>query len=158
MMKLSILILICMTVAVIAQFCNNSVADCNYNGFCGTHNQCRCFSNYVTHDSATGCNYHQKSRLTAFLLELFLGEFGAGWFFLGRIDFAVLILVLTVVLACCFKPAYYSMKESNENGMAVAACLACGVGLTIFALWLHGMIMTGTGLATDSNGVAVGDW
>lgn len=159
MMKYLIAILLVIVPFANAQFCNNSAVDCNLNGFC-IDNQCRCFTNYVTHNSATGCNYHQKDRTTAFLLEFFLGEFGAGWFYLGRNEFAVPVLVLTLVLACCFKPILV-IASNNDNAVVdrqVSACFAVLSGCAVFGLWLHGMIVTGDGSATDSNGVTVGEW
>lgn len=146
-----------------AQFCNNSAIDCNLNGFC-IDNHCRCFNNYVTYQSETSCNYHQKDRTTAFLLELFLGEFGAGWFYLGRIEFAVPVLILTLVLGCCLKPmiviCYDEHQETNRTLLfrICSVCCAIMASCTIFGLWLHGMIVTGNGTATDSNGVSVGIW
>lgn len=158
MMKYSIAILFVIVSLANAQFCNNSAIDCNLNGFC-IDNQCHCFTNYVTHNSATGCNYHQKDRTTAFLLEFFLGEFGAGWFYLGRIEFAVPVLVLTLVFACCFKPIISFATKNDHAGIAVAAaCFAVLSGCAVFGLWLHGMIVTGNGSATDSNGVTIGEW
>lgn len=160
-MRLILITFFMLICGVSAQFCKNT-ADCNYNGFCDTNNSCRCFDNYVTHDSVTGCNYSQKKRLTAFLLEFFLGGFGAGWFYLDRLDLAVPVLVLSLVLMCCIAPYFKMLRNSHhdesELKMSCAICCYLGMFLTIFGLYLHGMIVTGMGTATDSNGITVGEW
>jgi len=65
--------------------CNTS-SQCN-NGYCSERGPneyiCSCNNNYV-HRDGEPCSYKQKSKLGAFLFSLFLGEFGADWFFLAR--------------------------------------------------------------------------
>lgn len=63
-----------------ADDCRSDI-DCNSNGICSSvTGQCRCDIGYTTYDSKDGtqCNYKQKFQMNAFLLSLFLGEFGAG--------------------------------------------------------------------------------
>lgn len=137
-----------------AAYCNTS-AECSYNGLCAV-DRCRCFNGYVKHDSELGCNYRQKSRLTAFMLEFLFGGLGAGWFYLNRLEFAIPALVM-LVFVCCAKPCLM-LCEENENRTIGVGTLTVVFILFIVGLWLHGVITMGMGTATDSNGVVVGDW
>ena len=47
-----------------------------------SRNQCQCEEAYTSLKSP--CDYRQKSQLVAFLLSLFLGPFGADWFYLAQ--------------------------------------------------------------------------
>jgi len=160
MIKIILILVLTCIVLVSAQTCNNT-EDCSNNGLC-SNNQCHCFSGYITHESVVGCNYRQKSRLTAFMLELFLGEFGAGWFYLDRNEFAIPVIVLTLFLVCCVAPLYKTLKSEHVDEdtlkMSCTMCLYLLILLTVLGFWLHGVIVTGNGDAKDSNGVSVGDW
>ena len=147
-------------VSVSAQTCN-STEDCSNNGLC-SNNQCNCLSEYITHESIIGCNYHQKSRLTSFMLELFLGEFGADWFYLARKEFTVPVIVFTLFLACCVAPYYKTLRKEHYDDdtlkMGCTMCLYLLILLTVLGFWLHGVIVIGIETAKDSNGVSIGDW
>ncbi len=97
------------------------------------------------------------------MLEFFLGGFGAGWFYLNRLDFALAQLLVTVVPCCailCFTMIFVGTNADNNGDKLNAAvlCVRCVFVLASFALWLHGVIVIGTGKATDDNGVSVSDW
>ncbi len=160
MIKITLILILTYGVLVNAQTCNNT-DDCSNHGLC-SNNQCHCFSGYITHESIIGCNYRQKSRLTAFLLELFLGEIGAGWFYLDRIEFAIPVAVLTLFLVCCVLPLYKILKSEHVDEdnlkMGFAVCSHPIILLVVFGFWLHGIIVTSNGEAKDSNGVPVSDW
>ena len=75
--------------------CTNDITKCGPHGVCvikvktgnpgnQTEMNCQCNNEYITVKSA--CDYMQKSQLAAFLLSLFLGMFGADWFYLARQD------------------------------------------------------------------------
>lgn len=134
MIKISLILILLSVVSVSAQTCN-STEDCSNNGLC-SNNQCYCFSEYITHESIIGCNYHQKSRLTAFMLELFL--------------------------ACCVAPYYKTLRKEHYADdtlkMGCTMCLYLLILLTVLGFWLHGVIVMGMGTAKDSNGVSIGDW
>jgi hypothetical protein len=61
--------------------------SCSYHGDCASDKKsCRCDSGWWTEPQTNPvqCNYEQKSQLTAFLLEFFLGwEAGAGNYYVG---------------------------------------------------------------------------
>lgn len=60
----------------------SGLSYCNYNGFCRNDGTCQCFSGYYTQFPDKPCSYSQKKQLTAFLLQFFLGVFGAGHFYI----------------------------------------------------------------------------
>ena len=75
-----------------------SPASCSWNGFCVDINTCRCDDGYTTHynkgnnkdnnNVTKACNYKQKSRLVAFLLQFFLFIVGAGNWYLDNVALA----------------------------------------------------------------------
>ena len=54
--------------------------ECSYHGICRDDGKsCACSDGYTTSlNNNIQCDYKQKDTLTAFLLELFLGQFGGG--------------------------------------------------------------------------------
>ena len=80
--------------------CTNDITKCGPHGECvaieqKTGNQtemnCQFDNEYLTVKSA--CDYYvQKYQLAAFLLSLFLGMFGADWFYLARGDENYIVL------------------------------------------------------------------
>jgi hypothetical protein len=68
---------------------------------------CNCDHGYVNFNNGI-CNYKQKKQLVAFLLALFLGEFGANWFYLGNGDIGYngigiikfILSVITIMFIC----------------------------------------------------------
>ena len=58
-----------------------SDTECNH-GICNDRNLCECTTGYVNFDGRA-CSYEQKSKLKTFLLSVFLGNFGADWFYLA---------------------------------------------------------------------------
>lgn len=60
----------------------NTNSECN-NGQCGDNKVCQCNLGFVNYDDKA-CSYEQKNKVTAFLLSLFLGNFGADWFYLAQ--------------------------------------------------------------------------
>src|SRR5438477_10846083 len=79
--------------------CTNAIYDCSNHGICTRAGDgCVCDDGYATHLPTTnvGCNYKRKKQLAAFLLQFFLGEFGAGHWYSGNMDLAGGQLAVTV--------------------------------------------------------------
>ena len=142
--------------------CNASTCP---NGMCDTSNRCFCLEKFTTFRPPEGvqCNYKQKSRYGALLLEFFVGmETGAGYFYLGYIDLGIGQLVLffpamivICVMACCFCEAM-SAKSSG----AMACCVVFFVVswmLGSIAWWLYAVIAMGSGDIFESNGAPTGN-
>lgn len=70
-------------------------ANCSNNGDC-VNNACVCDCKYTDPD----CSQERKNRLTALLLQIFLGAFGAGYFYLEIMDLGALILCLFIIGWC----------------------------------------------------------
>ena len=130
----------------VLSFLPNGGGNCTKDKDCGGYfigvcenNTCACSSSYT----GSFCEYKRKSKLTAFLLDFFLGSCGAGQFYLGRTGIAVGILVLllstcfvvlpiTLVLAyCCARRSFMSTlvgpPERGSGSGEIKAIL--GIGL-----------------------------
>jgi len=80
----------------------------------GGHGECICDASFMTTEDSGPCGQHQKSQGVAFLLQLFLGPFGAGGFYLGGGWIAgAIICLLFGGLGMCIAP--------------ILACIANGV-------------------------------
>jgi hypothetical protein len=86
-----------------SQIC--SYENCPFSQGVCYDNKCLCAYGFKTLSSASepqiNCNYHQKSKMTAFLLEFFF-PFGLGHYYAGKFYFAIAKLVLFVFLFCNF--------------------------------------------------------
>ena len=102
--------------------CSDASIDCNGHGICFKNGDgCKCDDGFITHNPTndTQCNYEQKSQLTAFLLALFLGEFGAGRFYVGQASTAVFKFLL-IYYACCLNcvcSRYFAARLGLESPM-----------------------------------------
>jgi hypothetical protein len=142
-------------------------SDCNYRGVCTNTNVCQCDDGYTTfpENHSTGCNYKQKSSLTALLLQLFFWMFGAGYFYLGVIDLALGELFLfwgglifIGILGCvfvCFKnrnDPHYDVKVSVITNLFIFLIM---IGSFIWGVC--SMVAIGNGIQLDGNGATLAD-
>lgn len=133
-------------------------------GFCDNSNRCFCrerFTTFEPKNSSVECNYFQKSRWGAFMLEFFFGmEFGVGYFYLGYTTLGVLQLMLFFpvmigycCLACCC--GVYNRNNLEQNGLPL---LICGISslfiwlVSITGWWIYAVIGMGTGIIPEANG------
>ena len=68
--------------------CSND-RDCNQHGVCINATVCQCNAGWIEGKDGNGvslgpCSYEQSTKKSAFLFSLFLGVFGADWFYLSR--------------------------------------------------------------------------
>ena len=128
------------------------------------------FTTYNPPDD-TMCNYKQKSQLTALLLSLFLGQFGAGRFYvgdtvLGTIKLLLILMgcCLTCICSLCIAPClgYEGMKIStdiNDHKEGGLFALCCGVipfvcsSCALSIWWIVDIILFATNSIKDGNGV-----
>lgn len=142
-----------------------TVSVCGTNFFCSSTSKCNT-SNYTCEcdpgytskeeDGIVKCCYQQKNKLTAFLLETFIG-FGAGHYYVGKtslfatklIIYVVLIITtLIVVLTSCLKRDKYNF---NLNFIRSVCILLCGC---VFVGWqIIDAVLFMLGGYNDSNGV-----
>ena len=138
-------------------------ADCSNNGVC-SNGSCACYPGFVTFPSGAtpACNYAQKSQLTAFLLQIFIGETGAGQFYLenwGNAGGQLAILIVPAILACI---CCCVMCGADSDGKG-----ACGICILVLMVilfigvgvwWLADTILIGTNHYLDGNGIPVKSW
>jgi len=143
-------------------------SDCNYKGICTSKNVCQCDDGYITfpQNHSTDCNYKQKSAKTALLLQLFLGLFGAGYFYLGVIDLGLGELFLFwggfifVCMLGCIIVCVKNNQEQNPNYDIVSAItnlFICLVMVGSFIWWIYSMVTIGNGTQLDGNGATLAD-
>lgn len=89
----------------------------------GGHGECICDAAFMTTETSGPCGQHQKSQGVAFLLQLFLGPFGAGAFYLGGPWLGTAIICLLFIgLGVCVAP--------------IAACAVTGI-FDLFCGWCN---------------------
>ena len=130
---------------------------CNDHGFCrqsmqNTKRECHCDDCWTT-DQETGqeCGYKKTSQVLTFLMSLFFGNFGTGYFLTGYNGLGVLILfswiaaiVLSVVLA------------SSQNGFVAVGVVL--LWLLYLCLWWTQLIKFALSDATDFDGYELCYW
>ncbi|AYV75175.1 MAG: hypothetical protein Terrestrivirus1_49 [Terrestrivirus sp.] len=116
-----------------------SAEMCNYKGTCVNGNTCICDFGWITVDNqTTGCTYQQKTRVAGFLLHFFLGEFGAGEFYLGNTSIAAGQISLTLVggfVVCILGCLFYACCKEIAVIPIVICVLAWIIGW--LAWWIY---------------------
>ena len=104
----------------------------------------------------TVCNYHQKSQTTAFLLSLFLGEFGAGRYYVGDWKTATIKFIgLFGIACCCSIGCYMAFPDMAAVAIPVNAC-CFGCALTIWMI--VDIVLFALNRIPDENGVQLHPW
>lgn len=142
--------------------CNNT-ADCNFNGEC-YNNVCHCDTNYATLDPTAPCDYTRKSQWASFFLALFLGEFGAGFFYVGNITYGMLSwMPMFVLIPVCCMACFGALHMDFDGGCA--ACfgflgIAVAFGMALFGLawYIYQIVVMAQNSMNDSNGIALAPW
>ena len=134
------------------------------HGLCDSSNLCYCLERYTTWEADPGveCNYHQKSRFGAFLLEFFFGmEFGIGYFYLGKTTLGILQMLMflpAMIIFCCISCCCVAMKPHISPQMIVfGICFIVTWFLAVFGWWIYAVVGMGTGIITESNGAPTSD-
>jgi hypothetical protein len=143
--------------------------DCNNHGQCRLNETgCDCERGWITHDNGGDtskyCIYRQRSKLTAFIVSLSAGVFGADWFYLSR---AYLLYIITGTLklalgcGCClswlliyFVPEIQN-SESVKSKLRVIGTL---LSLVAFAWWIVDWARILGNRFPDGNGAGLIPW
>ena len=142
-----------------------TISECGSSFFCSSNSKCNesnftceCNPGYQSKedDGIVKCCYQQKNKLTAFLLETFIG-FGAGHYYVGKktlfiskllIYIVLTITTLIVVLTSCLKRDKYNF---NLNFIRSVCILLCGC---VFVGWqIIDAVLFMLGGYNDGNGV-----
>jgi hypothetical protein len=123
--------------------------------------ECICDNKFTTYppESDRKCNYTKKSRLTAFLLELFL-TYGIGHFYAGQYYLAVPKFFFFCFNYCLF--VYLRMvvrnNEYNNNTSKLIVFMAY-VFLILMVGWqIADLVLYGRGIYRDGNGIDLIPW
>jgi len=130
-------------------YTNNTVCVCDngYKTFYTTNN-----TNAENIQHINNCNYKQKSRMTAFLLELFLGyATGVGYFYIGRISLGIAQTVFfwgTICISCCI-----GFIIPNDRGIQLVFIIQCCFNIGICIWWMIAFVSMITMKINDGNGI-----
>lgn len=129
--------------------------ECSYRGSCRDDGKsCICNDGYTSSpNNDQECDYKQKDTLTAFLLELFLGPLGGGYFYLGLIPHAVGQLCLTVIglIPVCFIFCL-GVLTKNEGCVIVSAyCYMCLWLVAVIGWWIASIVIIAQAAILDGN-------
>jgi hypothetical protein len=141
-------------------FCGNDM--CHPVGGKCVDNKCICQGGYISANLSTfhtSCNYKQKSKLKAGLIEMFLGC-GIGHFYAGRSFFGTIKLVFySLFCSCCCYSLYIIRKirreEEAEDHPYASLLFFCSMAyLGLLVLWqiLDGFLFW-FGIYSDGKGV-----
>lgn len=125
--------------------CNNGICkDIENNGYY----VCICNERYL----GEYCEIEQKSRLTAFLLELCLGYFfGAGGLYIGRILPSVIKISLSLIMifTLFYRPFGIPKTPEVEKRRKLFIINMILINLILFTWWILDMIYIGAGYYKD---------
>lgn len=130
---------------------NGRTISCNGRGVCrdiekNGYYVCVCDDWYL----GEYCEIHQKSRLTAFLLELGLGYFfGAGNLYLGRILVGIIKISLTIIMVILI--FYRNPKTETEKRKILFIVSMVVINLILFTWWILDMIYIGADYYKDQS-------
>lgn len=147
-------VLLIVVVSADCQFPPTCPDYCSFNGiYFNSTGECRCDRGYTNPQ----CNYEQKSQLTAFLTQLFVGYLGVADFIVGRIGIGVGKLILSMFGSCgiailiCVLSVCFDKRFAAKLGSLIAILVALGV----FVWWLTDTILFGMNKIPDGNGVVL---
>jgi len=116
--------------------CTNDITKCGPHGECvleqktGNRTEliCKCDHHYITVKSV--CDYKQRSQLAAFLLSLFLGKFGADWFYLARQDGGYIAIGIVKLLVTLIGGTGYTVtRRTTGRGKKTVEVTRYGCGV-----------------------------
>ena len=130
--------------------CSAPGLDCSEHGDCASdRSHCRCDAGFTTFPPGAypECGYEQKGKLTAFLLQFFLGWFfGAGMFYIAQIYiglFQIAALWGGLAFVCCVSRCCTSEQKypARKSVIAFLSVLVAG-GTLLWNMSLWGLIIS----------------
>jgi len=130
--------------------------NCSNHGICNIKYKCLCDNDYTTFHSNIECNYKKTSRLTSFLLQLFLGYGGVSKLYMGYkyIASGQIIFFCSSITICCFLKIFVSciISKSKKQVSKINIIKTLIVWANI-AWWIYDCIMIGNGNRKNSDGI-----
>ena len=156
--KLLFIILLTLSfIKLASSICNES--NCPKSRGTCSGEYCICHDKYITmnnkniKNSGIYCNYPLKSRITAFLLELFF-PFGIGHFYSGNLLLAIIKLAIFILLfsMCCSLLCCAAGKMLGACSSIISLIVILSlVGLILMEIF--DLVGYGFGIYNDGNGV-----
>lgn len=165
-----LLLVLLSSVSEASSNCTSSL-ECG-NGFCDiTVKHCNCDAGWVASSSGNNCSYEQKKQTIAFLLQFFLGPFGAGEFYVKNNELGAGKIILTVGSVIlfgankCFQAMSRTVSSQQSTAINKYDILALGTMLSgvlgmsaTVAWWLADTIRFGLNKIKDANGYPLKSW
>ena len=137
------------------------------NALCNTEKTtCACFPGFVNNITEEGedprylskfCTYPQKKQLTAFLLEVFLGNFAAGHLYIRQLNIG-LPKLFVFNFACIFMGCFYSCCKDSDTLRTILIIFCVILCLGIFAWSILDLVFFGTNRYYDNHGKPLEPW
>jgi hypothetical protein len=134
----------------------NQTEDCGANGDKCYDGYCVCKAEFATESGGEVCQYERKSRTTAILLTVFLGEVGAGAWYLGWTAYALPALIL-VACACCIPCCAMMFCGTDDKAGLAMVCVQGFIVMgscAVMALTIAQIVYVSGDACIDSNGVS----
>ena len=143
--------------------------DCNNHGACINQTICQCHPGWTEGKDANGaslgpCSYQQSTKKSAFLFSLFLGVFGADWFYLShKTTFYIvvgLVKLLFGILSVFGTPAFkFGVKlPQDDNLLFRARVLVLFINLLTVVWWVVDWARILADKFPDGNGMPLSPW
>lgn len=119
--------------------CNSTTGTCACNSTCFslnvTTNCCELDRCYRYLDDTGDCQLLSRNRVTAILLSVFLINFGAANFYIGRYELAVPQIILGLFL-CFFQVGSCAVSKTRDEDTSIPCIICCSFNSLLSLLFL----------------------
>ena len=158
---LTLAVAIFVALALAQGICSTPKGTCNRHGECNItvdgEYECICDSAY----GGPSCQYKRRKQVGEFLLAFFIGETGAGYFYMGRTALGVGMLIL--LCGACIVTCIGGCIAMANREIGMACCATLGIiggisGFAIFGWWLATWIIAIQNNLHDNHGLDAQSW
>lgn len=126
-------------------------------GDCNSNNTCVCKNGWITYgNNGLNCDYQQKDWLTALLLQIFLGGFGAANFYTNNIKYAIpqlLIGISGLFVPCILGCVMCCRRKGKFVGLSILITFIVLCSLVTIAWWIADVVRYATNVVPDANNI-----